>query len=175
MPPDEGQYLKRYMSGEWLHPRSAMTHVDLHSISAVETRLLRSAVLRPFQSPEELVYFGDDAPDTLHIGAFHNGELVGIATVCRDPLPGGVDPDVWRLRGMATIAQVRGRGYGRALLERCIEHVANRGGKLLWCNGRKSAAGFYRALGFEVSGGEFEVTGTGPHYQLRREITSSAT
>jgi ribosomal protein S18 acetylase RimI-like enzyme len=74
---------------------------------------------------------------------------------------------------MATTPEVRGRGYGRALLWRCISHVCERGGSLLWCNGRVSAAGFYKALGFEVSGEHFESPGTGPHYLMKRAMRSS--
>ncbi len=150
-----------------------MTHI--RSISAAEARNLRSALLRPFQLPDELVYFGDDAPDTLHAGAFVGDELIGIATVCRDPLPGEDAPDVWRLRGMATKPEARGEGHGRALLERCISHVRERKGRLLWCNGRVSASGFYQTLGFDVCGEEFEISGTGPHYLMKRVITSSDT
>jgi GNAT superfamily N-acetyltransferase len=152
-----------------------MTQDELRPISAAAARQLRSALLRPFESPDELVYFGDDAPDTLHVGAFINGELSGIATVCRDPLPGEEATDVWRLRGMAIKPSLQGLGYGRALLERCISHVSARGGRLLWCNGRVSAAGFYRALGFAVSGEEFEVSGTGPHYLMKRVVASPGT
>ncbi len=151
-----------------------MSDVDVRPISAAETRILRSEVLRPSQRPEELVYFGDDAPDTLHAGAFLDGALVGIATVCRDPLIGEDDPDVWRLRGMAIRPGAQGKGLGRALLESCIAYVSSHGGKLIWCNGRTSAAGFYRSLGFEICGDEFEVAVTGPHYLMKRVLSPSA-
>ncbi len=145
----------------------------IRPITASETRLLRQAILRPHQTLEQLVFGGDDAPDSLHAGAFMDTQLVGIASVSRDPLPGETDPHAWRLRGMATVEKIRGTGCGRALVEACVAHVIARGGTVLWCNGRTSAMGFYRALGFETRGDEYESpAGTGPHYVFVRELTS---
>jgi ribosomal protein S18 acetylase RimI-like enzyme len=152
-----------------------MNHVYIRPISAAQTRPLRSELLRPFQKPEELVFDGDDAVDSLHLGAFLDDELVGIASVSRDSPPGENDPSVWKLRGMAVRPEVRGRGYGRALVESCLLHVQRQGGRMLWCSGRTSAIGFYRSLGFEAVGEEYEVAGTGAHYRMQRIIESSAT
>lgn len=144
-----------------------MKHREVRPISAEETRGLRGTILRPGQRPEQLVYPGDEAADTLHAGAFQGGSLVGIASVSRNPCPRHDFPGPWQLRGMATTPEVRGLGYGRALIAACLAHVAARGGRTLWCNGRTSAAGFYTALGFTAVGEEF-VTETGPHYVFVR-------
>ena len=145
-------------------------NIELRPITAEQTRLLRSSVLRPHQSPDELIYDGDDAPESLHLGAFLNGNLVGIASVCQESIPGEDDPTAWRLRGMAIVPEVRGQGVGRALLERCVEYIVERGGTMLWCHGRSSVAGFYQALGFELYGEEFEIEVTGPHYVMKRKL-----
>ena len=145
--------------------------VEIRPIIAEQTRPLRNAVLRPHQSPEELVFSGDDSPETLHLGAFLDGELVGIASVCREPLPGRASPTSWRLQGMAVVPQVQGQGCGRLILERCIRHVVERGGTELWCQGRSGVIGFYRSMGFETLGEEFQIEVTGPHYIMRREIS----
>lgn len=142
---------------------------EIRPISAEETRGLRQAVLRPWQSRAELVFPGDDEPDTLHAGAFHEGALVGIASVARCPCARHAFAAPWQLQGMATLPEVRGFGYGRALIEACLAHVAAHGGRTLWCNGRTSAAGFYSALGFAPIGEEF-VTETGPHYVFFRAV-----
>ncbi len=147
-----------------------MPDVVVRPVPIDDIRRLRSELLRPFEPPEALVYVGDDAPDTLHAGAFLGDELVGIATVCRDPLPGSSATDEWRLRGVAVRPQVQGRGIGRALLTACLAHAARHAGSLVWCNGRTTAEGFYRGLGFTVVGPEFQVPGTGPHYQFRRSL-----
>lgn len=146
----------------------------LTPIVAAATRPVRRAILRPTQAEHELVYPGDDAPDTLHAGAFEEERLVGIASIYREARAGSNDAGAWRLRGMATLPDVRGRGYGAALLRLCIEYAAARGGRVAWCNARTSAAGFYEALGFVREGEAFELPGIGPHFVMSRAIASSS-
>jgi len=147
-----------------------MPPYELRRIPAAETRYLRHVVLRPHQRPEELVYPGDDAPDTVHLELCVEGRQLGVASLYREPLPGSKSPTEWRLRGMAVLAEEQGKGYGIALLQACIVHAARHGGTRLWCNARTTASGFYRALGFAVEGGEFELPGIGPHYLMWRAL-----
>jgi GNAT superfamily N-acetyltransferase len=133
-------------------------------------RQLRQRVLRPHQRADELVYPGDDAPDSLHVGAFEDGELVGIATIVREPPPERSDETAWRVRGMATVPEVRGRGYGAALLQACLDHATERGGSLVWCNARATAVEFYRRFGFRVQGEGFTVPVIGLHFFMWRPL-----
>ena len=150
-------------------------------ISAAETRPLRYRLLRPDKAPDDLVYAGDDHPAVLHAGAFDaDGRLVGIATVYPEPPPRalhGVMPEAayerasgFRLRGMATLPEVRGEGYGRELMETVLAYVRDRGGRYLWCNARVVALDFYRALGLETFGDEFDIDPIGPHYVMGRAV-----
>jgi GNAT superfamily N-acetyltransferase len=147
-----------------------MSNVEIRAISAAETRPLRHQVLRPHQPPETLVYPGDDAPDSLHVGAFLDGALVGIASVSRQPFAGAQALDTWQLRGMATLPAARRMGCGSALVRACIAHVHRHGGAALWSNARLSALPFYRPLGFEARGEERLTPGTGPHFVMWRPI-----
>lgn len=144
--------------------------VELRPAGLDEIRRIRHLVLRPHQRPEDLVYAGDDAADALHLGAFEDGRLVGIASVSREPPPGADDPGAWRVRGMATLPEARGRGIGGRLLEACIEHARLRGASLVWCNGRIRATPFYERHGFHVVRGPFDVPGIGPHDELHRSL-----
>ena len=141
----------------------------IRRISADEIRPLRHRILRPGQTYEETLYPGDDAVDTVHLGAFDGERLVGIASLYREDRSGG-PPGGWRLRGMATDADVRGAGHGAALLSACIEHVSASGGAELWCNARMPAGGFYRRAGLEVVSDEFDVAGIGPHVVMVRTL-----
>ena len=87
---------------------------------------------------------------------------MGVASLYREDRAGGPTGG-WRLRGMATDADVRGTGFGAALLARCVDHVTASGGAELWCNARLSAVGFYQRAGFEVLSDEFDVPGIGAH------------
>ena len=92
---------------------------------------------------------------------------MGIASLYREARPGGPEGG-WRIRGMATEPDVRGEGFGAALVVACVEHVAARGGGELWCNARLGAVGFYRGAGFVVAGEEFDIPGIGTHVVMVR-------
>ena len=148
---------------------------EVHYITAEETYPVRGAVLRPGLPREAAVFPEDRQPGSVHLGAFHERQLVGVASLNREAppvLPDGAEEDTaiatrsWRLRGMATLPAVRGQGYGKALAEACLRHVEQQGGALLWCNARTGAASFYRKLGFETVGEEFVIPTVGPHFLM---------
>ncbi len=93
---------------------------------------------------------------------------MGIASLYREPRP--EQADGWRLRGMATVPEVRGQGFGIALLAACVDHVAVSGGGELWCNARRAAVGFYRRAGFDVVSDEFDIPGIGPHVVMTTTV-----
>ena len=126
-------------------------------------RALRAEILRPGQAPGELVYDGDDAPDTLHAGVLEHGDAIAVASVMREPFPPRPSARDWRVRGMATRPAERGRGAGRKLLELCIAHARREGGELLWCTARVPARGFYELAGLTAVGDVFEIPRIGPH------------
>lgn len=151
-----------------------MQGIEIRTISAEETRSLRSAILRPQQPAGKSIYPKDDAPDTLHLGAYLDGELVGVASVYNEPPSSETGDAAWRLRGMAIKTDVQRKGCGRALLERCIDEVRERGATRLWCNARTTAVGFYQALGFSVQGKEFARDGY-PHVMMVRKTGAPST
>lgn len=92
---------------------------------------------------------------------------MGIVSLYREARPDG-PPGGWRIRGMATEPDVRGAGFGTALVAACIEHAAASGGGEVWCNARMGAVAFYRRAGFDVVGDEFEIPPIGPHVVMVR-------
>lgn len=159
-----------------------MAEWTVRPISAAETRPLRQKILRPHQKAEELVYAGDDDAETLHLGTFLGGALVGVATVAPMPAPDrlgvrdrpgeGSGERAWQLRGMAVLPEFRGRGFGAAMVKGCMAHVARRGGGVMWFNARLVAVDFYRKLGFETKGDQFEIPISGQHYVMWRAIAA---
>jgi GNAT superfamily N-acetyltransferase len=144
---------------------------EVRRIDVQAARVLRHRLLRPGRPEDELVFPGDDAPDTLHSGAFEGDRLVGIATIISEPQPGARDDRAWRIRGMATLPEVRGRGYGGLLLEGCLEHAVHHGAQVVWCNARTGAVGFYRRYGFAGRGDPFDIPNIGPHQLMFRPLT----
>ena len=130
---------------------------EIRRIAAHDTHTLRDAILRPGLPPGGGIYPGDDSPDTLHLGAFIRDMLVAVATLCREPPPEDTNATAWRLRGMATLPEFRGRGIGNALAQHCIAYAKEHRGTLVWCTSRVATAGFYRKLGFVESGDTFSL------------------
>jgi GNAT superfamily N-acetyltransferase len=130
---------------------------------------LRRSVLRPHLPPAASEYPEEGHPDTFHLAARdpRTGKVIGCATFFPQPLDG---EQGWRFRGMATVAELRGRGIGAAVLRHGIAEVARRGGRLVWCNGRTVAAGFYERNGFTRRGPQFDVPPLGPHYVFVRYL-----
>ncbi len=60
---------------------------------------------------------------------------------------------------MAVIAGWRGKGVGRALALALLEKARERGMRRIVLHAQTHASGFYRKLGFEISGPEFEEAG----------------
>ncbi|WP_063784428.1 GNAT family N-acetyltransferase [Streptomyces sp. SBT349] len=132
---------------------------------------LRWRVLRPGH-PRAAAEFAEDARrDTFHLAAYEGDDpaVLGCVTLFPDPLP-GEDETAHRFRGMASAPAVRGRGYGAALLAAATGEAAARGARVLWCNGRAEALGFYLRQGFTVVGEEFVIEGVGPHRVLARRV-----
>lgn len=163
-----------------------MSQHAVGGVERVEPRLtfpLRQQVLRPHQSLEELALPDDGEPDTATFAVRDEvtGEVLTTANVRRQAAPpvvvevaaaegGGADRPTWRLRGMATRPDLRGRGLGRRALEACVAHVAADGGGLLWCSARVPARAFYERAGFAAVGDEFDEPHIGPHVYMYRFV-----
>ena len=138
--------------------------VVVRPIDAPSTRPLRQRILRPGQPLEELAYPGDDAADSLHVGAYDGDALLGVASIYRQSPEGRPSrPTDWRLRGMAVVPEARRRGVGAALLAACERHAREHGARRVWFNARVDALPFYVALGYEVIGEAYELPGIGRH------------
>jgi L-Ala-D/L-Glu epimerase len=147
---------------------------------AAEVWPIRHKVLRPGQPVEVCSYPEDDRPGTRHFAALHKGRAVGAASVYHeDPpaefaVPGLKHGRFWRLRGMATVDEIRGTGAGSALLRTALTHATLAGAEAVWCNARTSVAGFYRKHGFHILGEEFEMPSIGPHHFMYWSSRSSS-
>lgn len=136
---------------------------EVRVVTAADTVSLRQQILRPQQTVEELLAEGDGLPG---IGVYEDGRLVACASVRPEPMPGDPQPDDWRLRGMASAVDVRGRGYGATALRAALDYARERGATRVWCNARTPAVGFYERYGFTTLGDEFDLPPIGPHYLM---------
>ncbi|MGH2789126.1 MAG: GNAT family N-acetyltransferase [Actinomycetota bacterium] len=147
---------------------------EIHQLEADDVCALRQLILRPHQRVSECSHPSDRVHDTLHVGATVAGHLTSIATIAREPLrqdPSGTD---WRVHGMATLPEAHGLGLAGRLLDACVEHARSRGSRLVWCNARTPALGFYLRFGFEVRGDEFRLPNIGPHYVMIKDMSDGS-
>ena len=142
-----------------------MAQLSVRPISLEETRLLRRDVLRPYMAVEELATH--EPAGSVAFGAFEAGELVAVGLVGPEGEPGD-----WRVRGMATIPEARGRGAGSGVLRALVQHAIDHGATRVWCNARTTALNLYRRAGFVVASEEFNPPHIGPHYRMELSVTA---
>src|SRR3954447_14789600 len=136
-----------------------MMAIRVEELPMEATRPLRQSVLRPHQTLEDLA--AHESSDAWAVGAFDGDDLVSVGFVAPDGEPGA-----WRIRGMATVPEARGRGAGTAVLEALVEHARENGATRIWCNARVPARSLYERAGFVVTSDEFELPEIGPHYVM---------
>ena len=148
-----------------------MTNPTLKHITAQQARPHRQAILRPGQPPEAVIYAKDDNPETRHFAIFESDEILAVASLENDPFPFNGEVLSWRMRGVGTYPEARGRGYGAILIQASIDHALSKGGKYIWCNARVAAIPFYAASRFVQHGEKFNILGAGIHYMMYKEIS----
>lgn len=141
--------------------------LTVRPVSAEEVIDLRHLVLRAGLPRESAIFDGDRDPATIHLGAFVAEQLVGCASILRNPLAG--EPAL-QLRGMAVHPNWQQRGVGRRLLAEIVAAGRASGVDLLWCNARKPAASFYQANGWEMISEEFIIPTAGPHFRMTKRL-----
>jgi predicted GNAT family N-acyltransferase len=135
--------------------READWEQDAAAIREVRTRVFVEEQEVPPE--EEWDGLDDDAVHLLAVDA--DGHALGTARL----LPGG------QIGRMAVIAELRGTGVGRALLDRAVEAAVDRGAREVFLNAQTHALGFYEAGGFTAVGERFMEAGI-PHLRMERSL-----
>ena len=87
----------------------------------------------------------------MHLGAYENNQLIGVSSFFQQNQDEEIELGYWRVRGMVVIAEYRGKGIGRQILEYFMQNKRDEI-KELWCNSRIDAEEFYVKLGFKSIG-----------------------
>ncbi len=141
----------------------ALKIIDHGSPEYIQMVKLREAVLRrPLGlnfSPEEL----DKEKDNMLIGAFEDESMLGCCMLVEE------QPDVVRLRQMAVLNDLQGKGIGRALMNFAENLARDRGYRIIRMHARHNSVGFYEKVGYKVKGDQF-IEITIPHYVMEKEL-----
>ena len=146
--------------------------LELRRATLDEILPLRHAELRPGLPREKARFAGDGESATRHFGAFlrATGEAVGCVSCMRRARD---REDAWQVRGMATRGDLVRRGIGGALLAHAIAALRSEPGpRLVWCNARVGALGFWEGQGWAVVSDVFDIPGVGPHRTMARRLQS---
>jgi GNAT superfamily N-acetyltransferase len=130
---------------------------------------LRHVILRAGLPRETAIFAGDDAPGTVHVVAVEDDAVVGCATMLRNTWQG--EP-ACQVRGMAVSPGLQRRGVGGLMLAELQRFAAEHpdGVRLMWCNARSPAVGFYERQGWTVASDEFVIETAGPHFKMTRRL-----
>jgi len=97
------------------------------------------------------------------IGAFEDEKILGCCMLVEE------NPETVRLRQMAVLNDLQGKGIGRAIMNFAENIARDRGYKVLSMHARKNALGFYEKMGYKVEGDEFTEI-TIPHYVMVKQL-----
>ena len=78
-------------------------------------------------------------------------------------------PDIVRLRQMAVLNDLQGKGIGRALMNFAENLARDRGYKIIRMHARHNAVGFYEKVGYRVKGDQF-IEITIPHFLMEKNL-----
>jgi N-acetylglutamate synthase-like GNAT family acetyltransferase len=109
--------------------------------------------------PDEL----EREKEEILIAAFEEEKMLGCCMLIK------TEPDTVRLRQMAVLNNLQGKGIGRALMQFAENIARDRGFRHIIMHARKTATGFYEKLGYEVSGTDF-VELTLPHVIMHKQL-----
>ena len=128
---------------------------------------MRQRHLRPHERPEEIVLPGDDDARSGHFGAFDAERLVAVASIVAEP---DAARHVMRLRGVATEADARGGGHGRAVVEAALAHGTAAGARFVWLHTTPDVVPWYAAMGFEALGAPFPAPRGRTYQRMARAL-----
>ncbi|MBL7743408.1 MAG: GNAT family N-acetyltransferase [Chitinophagaceae bacterium] len=110
-------------------------------------------------TPEEL----EAEKDNMLIAAFEEDRILGCCMLLEE------SPGTVRLRQMAVLNDLQGKGIGRALMHFAENIARDRGFKILRMHARANALGFYEKMGYKVKSERFTEV-TIPHFVMEKQL-----
>lgn len=105
----------------------------------------------------------EEEKENMHIAAFEDDDILGCCMLVEE------NPQTVRLRQMAVLNDLQGKGIGRALMGFAENIARDRGYKVLAMHARKNATGFYEKMGYKIASDEFTEV-TIPHYVMEKKL-----
>ena len=97
------------------------------------------------------------------IGAFDDDDILGCCMLVE------LEPGVVRLRQLAVLNNLQGKGVGTAILQFSENLARDLGYKKITMHARKNTVDFFEKLGYQTVGDEF-IEITIPHFEMMKEL-----
>lgn len=101
--------------------------------------------------------------DNMLIGAFEDDDMLGCCMLVEE------NSDTVRLRQMAVLNDLQGKGIGRALMNFAENLARDRGYKNISMHARKYSIVFFEKMGYKITGDEFTEL-TISHYIMEKKL-----
>ncbi len=124
---------------------------------------VRETVFVDEQGVDEAIEYDGHDDDARHVVAYDGETPIGTARLRE------LEPGLGKVERVAVVQRWRGNGVGRALMETIEREARASGLTTLVLHSQTSAAGFYRRLGYDRRGEEFEEAGI-PHVEMRKSL-----
>lgn len=105
----------------------------------------------------------DKEKDNLLMAAYEEDQMLGCCMLVEE------EPGTVRLRQMAVVNDLQGKGIGKALMQFAENLARDRGFRKITMHARKNALGFYEKMGYRKIGEEFQEI-TIPHYLMEKDL-----
>ena len=123
---------------------------------------LREKYLYSKQKKKLAVYLEDKENSTKHFTLYFNDQIVSGLTLIKKIEN---KKNNYQIRGMFTLPEHRGLGFGTKLLKHVESEIINQK-HVIWCNARYKAIDFYEKNGFKRNGNFFLLKGVGKHLRM---------
>ena len=144
---------------------------SIQKINSTETYPVRHIVLRAGKPIESCQFDGDELVSTHHFGYYLNKQIIGVISLFEIENEHFIAQKSFQLRGMAVLTSFQKQGIGEALVSEAEKFCTTQKADLIWFNARTSAVGFYKKMGYEIVGTEFEIKEVGPHFLMYKKFT----
>jgi GNAT superfamily N-acetyltransferase len=141
----------------------ALKIIDHGTIEYQQMVKLREDILRkPLGlgfTPEEL----EMEKENMLLAAFEEERMLACCMLVEENI------QIVRLRQMAVLSNLQGKGIGRALMNFAENLARDRGYSIITMHARKNVVGFFEGMDYRVVGDEF-VEITIPHYRMEKKL-----
>ena len=141
----------------------ALKIIDHGTNEYLQMLKLREDILRKplgvIFTPEEL----QAEKNNILIAAFEDDRILGCCMLVEEK------PGIIRLRQMAVLNDLQGKGIGRALMQFAENIARDHGYKTIMMHARKHSIGFYEKVGYKTRGNEFTEV-TIPHLLMEKQL-----